>query len=146
MSDVVFKAKATLIEGLTTQVESRGFSYILDEPPSLGGNDKGMNPVEALLSALGACKCIVARAFAENHGINLKSIHIDLDGVLDPDGFLGKNQNAKIGFSKITTKYYIQADNSEDEIKKFVAFIESHCPVHDTLQNAAEFASAIYTG
>ena len=146
MSDVVFKAKATLLDGLTTQVESRDFSYKLDEPPSLGGNDKGMNPVEALLSALGACKCIVARAFAEKHGINLKSIHIDLDGVLDPDGFLGKNKNAKIGFSKITTKFYIEADNTEAEIREYVEFVEKTCPVMDTITNTPDFATEVHVG
>ena len=50
-----------------------------------------MNPVEALLSALGGCKCIVARAFAKKHKINLKNVEIELEGTLDPDGFLGRN-------------------------------------------------------
>ncbi len=146
MANMIFKATAKAINGLTVECEARNFKFTLDEPESLGGNDKGMNPVEALLSALGACKCIVAKAFAQKNRISLQDIRIELEGVLDLDGFMGINQDAKIGFSKITTKYYIQADNSEDEIKQFVTFIESHCPVHDTLQNAAEFASAIYTG
>ncbi|MDK2979812.1 MAG: hypothetical protein PWQ55_159 [Chloroflexota bacterium] len=144
MADVVFSAKATLKDGLTTQVESRGFSYVLDEPPSLGGKDQGMNPVEALLSALGACKCIVTQAFAKKHGINLKSVHIDLDGVLDPDGFLGKNKDAKIGFSKITTKFYIDADNTEAEIRKYVEFVEGNCPVMDTIVNTPKFETEVH--
>jgi uncharacterized OsmC-like protein len=144
MADVVFSAKAKLLDGLTTQCESRGFTFTLDEPPSLGGKDMGMNPVEALLSTLGACKCIVTKAFAKNHGINLKSVHIDLDGVLDPDGFQGKNKDAKIGFSKITTKFYIEADNTEEEIRKYVEFVEGNCPVMDTIINTPEFATEIH--
>ena len=33
-------------EGLVAESESRGFKIIMDEPESLGGIDKGMNPVE----------------------------------------------------------------------------------------------------
>lgn len=82
MADTLFNAKATLKEGLQVECTARDFSIILDEPVSLGGTDTGMNPVEALLSALGGCKCIVARAFAKKHKINLKNVEIELEGTL----------------------------------------------------------------
>ena len=143
MADTLFNAKATLKEGLQVECTARDFSIILDEPVSLGGTDTGMNPVEALLSALGGCKCIVARAFAKKHKINLKNVEIELEGTLDPDGFLGRNPDAKIGFSRIVTKFKIEADNTKEEIEKYVEFIESNCPVQDTLRNAAEFETII---
>ncbi|HHT93630.1 MAG TPA: OsmC family protein [Clostridiaceae bacterium] len=143
MADTLFNAKATLKEGLQVECTARDFSIILDEPVSLGGTDTGMNPVEALLSALGGCKCIVARAFAKKHKINLKNVEIELEGTLDPDGFLGRNPDAKIGFSRIVTKFKIEADNTKEEIEKYVEFIESNCPVQDTLTNAAEFETVI---
>lgn len=121
---------------LQMQCASRQFQFLLDEPVSLGGKDSAMNPVEALLGTLGACKGIVAKSFARMHQINLNDIRIEVKGELDTDGFTGKNKEAKIGFSKITTHFFIQADNSEEEIAAFIAFIERTCPVADTIKNA----------
>jgi uncharacterized OsmC-like protein len=56
---------------------------------------------------------------------------------------MGKNDQAKIGFSKITSHFYIDADNSDAEIEQFVAFINNHCPVHDSLANAPLLESII---
>ncbi|HGN1892730.1 TPA: OsmC family protein [Proteus mirabilis] len=124
--------------GLQMQCASRQFQLLLDEPISLGGNDTAMTPVEALLGTLGACKCIVAKNFARLHHINLHNIRIEVKGELDIDGFMGKNKQAKIGFSKITTHFYIQADNSKTEIEAFIAFIERTCPILDTITNPPE--------
>lgn len=123
--------------------EARGHVIRLDEPTSLGGTDTGMNPVEALLSGLGGCKLIVARYFAGKHKMRINSIRIDLEGELDPDGFLGKNPDAKIGFSKIKTIYTIDADNTEEEINKYIEFIDRTCPVLDTIKHAPEFETKI---
>ncbi len=144
MAAVKIKAKARLYDGLTTQCESRGFSFTLNGPLSLGGDDMGMNPLEALLSVLGASKCMVAKAFAEKYGIKLKSLQIDVDGVLDPDGFLGKNMDTKIGFSRITTRYYMNASNTEEEVGKFVEFIERNCALMDTILNTPEFTTELH--
>ncbi|MEB4781503.1 hypothetical protein P5G60_07075 [Paenibacillus jamilae] len=60
-----FKASAKkLPEGLQveTNSNSRGFKILIDEPEDMGGTDKGINPVETLLCALGACQSIVASA------------------------------------------------------------------------------------
>lgn len=39
---------------------------ILDEPIEEGGTDSAMNPMEALLCAIGLCQSIVAKVVAEN--------------------------------------------------------------------------------
>ena len=97
-----------------------------------------MNPVEALLSALGACKCIVGTMFAEAQGIKLKSIAVDLEGTLNPDGFSGKDPKAKIGFSKIHSIFHIEAENTAEELEEYIRFIEGNCPVQDTIVNSPE--------
>lgn len=144
MAIETFKALTESQEGLKVKCTSRGMSFTLDEPEDLGGTNEGMNPVEALLSALGACKVIVARSFAKSQKINLKSITLEEEGELDPDGFTGKNKNAKIGFSKITSKFHIEADNTEEEIQKFVEFVERTCPVQDSLINSPEMVHEIH--
>ena len=96
MAKETFHAVAQSIGGMKVSCTSRNFGFILDEPKNLGGSDEGMNPIEALLASLGACKVIVARSFAKVQGINLNDIRVEIDGVLDPDGFIGKNKAAKI--------------------------------------------------
>ncbi|MGL4644185.1 MAG: OsmC family protein, partial [Vagococcus fluvialis] len=105
--------------------------------------NEGMNPVEALLNSLGACKVIVAKSFARLHKMKINSIRIELEGELDTDGFMGKNPEAKIGFSKIITNFYIDADNTDEEITAYVDFINRTCPVADSLENAPEMVSNI---
>lgn len=131
------------VTGLQIECTARDKTITLDEPKSFGGTDIGMNPVEALLSALGACKCIVVKAFAEAKGIKLHDVAIDLEGDLDSDGFLGKNPDAKIGFSRIVTKYTIKADNTDDEIQAFIEFVEGNCPVSDTIKNTPEMGHEV---
>lgn len=144
MADVVFRTKAKISNGLAVQCEARGFSFILDGRTTLGGNDKGMNPAEALLATLGACKCIIVKVFAEKQGINLKSVQIDVEGQIDPNGFLAGDKQGSSGFSHITTRYYVDARNTEDEVRKYVDFVEHNCPVMDTILNTPEFDTELH--
>jgi uncharacterized OsmC-like protein len=131
--------------GKTYKVEcsARNKSLIIDEPEELGGSDGGMNPGEAFLCSLGSCKYVVAKMFCEKLRINLQEIKIDMAGEIDRDGMTGMNKHAKVGYSNITTKYYIKANNSKEEIEKFVEFIEDHCPMKDTIYNRPEMDSEI---
>ncbi|MDZ7836281.1 MAG: OsmC family protein [Alkalibacterium sp.] len=78
------------------------------------------------------------------HGINLKDIHVEVEGILDPDGFMGKNKEAKIGYSEIVSKFYIEADNTDEEISAFIDFIDRTCPVADTIKNSPTTKSEIH--
>ena len=143
MAKEIFKSTTILKEGMKVECSARDHKIILDEPKELGGTDLGMNPVEAVLCALGACKCIVARCFAKMHGVDLKDFKIELEGDLDPDGFMGKNPDAKIGFSEVRSKIYIESDSPEEDIKKFVEFIDRTCPVADTLTNSPKLVTEL---
>lgn len=133
--------------GGTYKIEctARDKSIILDEPEELGGSNGGMNPGEALLSALGGCKYIIAKMFYQKCNINLVKINIEMEGEVDTDALMneveGKNNNKdlQIGFKKITTKWFIDANNTKEEIEKFVDFVENHCPMKDTIIDRPEF-------
>lgn len=143
MADVKFNAVVEAKDGLTMNCKSRNFDLILDEPKELGGNDIGMNPVECLLNAIGACKGIVARSFAKGHNLNIKNIKIELEGTLNPDGFMGKDKNAKVGFSNIVTNYYFESDEDEAKLAEFMKFVDRTCPVIDTIVNTPNLESKL---
>jgi uncharacterized OsmC-like protein len=101
----------------------------MDEPSTIGGKDKGMDPVEALLCALGSCNCIVGAAFAKKFGIELKGIWAEVEGDLDPVGFLKGLPGVPVGFKEIRIYLHIKADIDEEKKNAFAKFILERCPV-----------------
>ena len=97
-----------------------------------------MNPVEAVLCALGACQSIVCAAFARSQRFKYESFHVELEGDLDPDGFTGKNPNVRNGFQEIRFSFHFKTDEPQEKVDAFADFIESRCPVGDCLANGVK--------
>jgi len=55
-------------------------------------------------------------------------------GDLDPDGFLGKNEDVRQGFSEIRYSIEIDSPSSETNIEALLTHVQSVCPVKDTLE------------
>lgn len=137
-----FKATAKkLPEGLQVETTSRGFKIIMDEPEDLGGTDVSLNPVEALLCALGACQTIVASAFAAANDFTFEEFHVELEGDLDPDGFMGL-ADVRNGFQEIRFVMHFKTNESQEKTESFAKFIEERCPVGDCLANGVKLVRA----
>ena len=134
MPTATFKSTVNLIEGMHCQANVRNFTVAMDEPPSLGGTDKAMNPVEMLLCALGGCLVISSQAFSRECGVNLKNVSVELEGDLDPDGFLGKNPDIRAGLQDTRVKIHFDTDSPDENIEKLMQTIEKRCPVSDCLK------------
>lgn len=132
-----FKATAQLQEGFQVKASARNFELTIDEPKSLGGTDTGMNPVEVVLASLGACQSIVARAYAPKFGVKLDDFRVEVEGQLDLDGFFNRSE-VRPGYSDIQYTFYIKTDSPRDKVEEFIAFLESKCPVGDTLANPVQ--------
>lgn len=136
MAKTTFKADVKLMgKGTYCEGTSRNFTVGIDEPKELGGTDEAMNPVEMLLNAFGGCMAICATAFAKQCGVKLKDVNVELEGDLDPDGFLGKNPNVEKGFSEIRYKIIIDSPSPKENIDKLIELIDERCPVGNTLKN-----------
>ena len=129
-----FKATAHLQDGVQVKTTSRNFELTIDEPKSLGGTDTGMNPVEALLASLGACQSIVARVYAPKFGVKLDDFRVEVEGDLDLDGFFNRS-TVRPGYSDIRYKFFINTDSPKEKVDEFIQFLESKCPVGDTIAN-----------
>lgn len=136
MPKTLFKATAHLQDGVQVIATSRDFQITIDEPKDLGGTDTGMNPVELVLSALGACQAIVARVYAKKFKIDFNDLWIEVTGELDTDGFLLKS-DVRPGYSKIHYDIHIETDAPREKVEEFIEFVEKTCPVGDTIVNAA---------
>jgi putative redox protein len=134
MSQVVFEARTALVEGVRCTGQVRDFApIVVDEPPELGGGDKGANPVELLLVSLGSCQEIMYAAMASMMGIKLDEVKVNLKGSLDLKGLFGMDPSVPPGYQKISYETILKSSAPEAELRKLIEAVESHCPVLDTL-------------
>ncbi len=129
-----FEARLSANEGLHISSTIRKHSIEIDEPAQLGGTDKGPNPVELVLAALGSCQAIILKIYAEKIGVQLKSLETIVEGDLDAGGFLGV-PNIRPGFQKVKATTKIKAKGSQAKIQELLKLAEERCPVLDILRN-----------
>jgi putative redox protein len=128
-----FKTDTELVRGFLTKAQIRQFTLDVDEPPQLCGTDKGPNPAELVLAALGTCQEIVYAAYAAVIGIHLDSVKITVKGRLDARG-LFNIAPVPSGFTDIDYEVDIKSPAGRGKIKELAEIVNAHCPVLDTLQ------------
>jgi len=129
-----FEAKASTVEGFHVSSKIRTHNFEIDEPKELGGTDKGPNPVELVLAALGGCQAIVLRFYGEKLGVNVKSVESSVEGDLDLGGFFGV-PGVRPGFQKVRAVTRVDVEGDPDKVKELLKIAEERCPVLDILKN-----------
>lgn len=136
---VVFRASSRLEEDVRCSARIREFPpMVIDEPPALGGQDAGANPVELVLAALGTCQEIMYAAYASVMDIPLDGVQVKTRGYLDLHGLFGLDPDIPPGFQRVTFDVDLQSPASDAELRKLVDMVESHCPVLDMLTRSLQ--------
>ncbi|AEH51161.1 OsmC family protein [Pseudothermotoga thermarum] len=133
--EVSFSVHAKSLSKTLTEVKARNFTIYIDEPPNLGGQDKGATPVEYLLATLAGCINVVGSLVAKEMGINFENFEIEIKGVLDPSKFQGKQTNERAGFKKIDVNIKVKTNAEKQLVEKWLETVKNRCPVSDNLVN-----------
>ncbi|MGA3290120.1 MAG: OsmC family protein [Candidatus Bathyarchaeia archaeon] len=136
MSSNLTKFRATFVAKEYVHISStlRTHSLEIDEPKELGGSDKGPNPVELILAALGGCQQIILRFYGKKLGVDIQAVETTVEGELDLGAFLGV-PDVKLGFQKITATTKLKAKGDPEKIKELLKIAEERCPVLYVLKN-----------
>lgn len=118
------QAQSTQTPYRVTLTNPQGQIWYADEPVEKGGQDTAPNPIQILLSALGACTVITLEMYANHKGLKIE--HVQLDLALNPDG------DPELGQNNILRKITLKGDFSEEQHKRLLKVAES-CPVHKLL-------------
>ncbi len=121
----------------------RSFKMVVSEPPPLGGNDEGANPVEYLLAGL--CGCITA-GMATNgalFGVDFKKIDVKLNFHQDVAGVFGLDDGISNGGQEIKIIIDAEADGDPKQIEKVKNVIMDKSPVKITLEQGIKISSEL---
>lgn len=114
--------------------DPQGHTWYVDEPTSKGGQDTAPNPMQILLSALGACTTVTLQMYADHKGIKIEHVQVDL--ALNPNG------DPEAGQNTIVRKITLKGDFNEDQHKRLLKVAES-CPVHKLLTSNIQIQSEL---
>ena len=109
-----------------------------DEPPVLLGANRGPNAVESVLHALASCLAVGFVYNAAAQGIDVRSLDFDLEGELDLHAFLGLSDDTRPGYQRITVRYQVDADASDEKIDELCRYVQRTSPVLDVISNPVQ--------
>lgn len=121
--DNAFHLRATNESGNTVET---------DGSPAIGGSNKGMRPMEMLLSSLGACSSIDVINILNKMHQPLQDIKITLQGEREKDAIPSL-------FTNIHVKFDLYGDLDVDKAKRAVDMsMEKYCSVTKILEKTAK--------
>ena len=116
-----------------TSVIARTHALRADEPGDLGGQDTGPTPYELLLGAVGACKAITAKMYADRKGWPLTKVRVELSHDR-PHGRGGPERiTAVLAFEGVL----------DDEQRARLLEIAEKCPVQKTITGELTIESSM---
>lgn len=121
-------------DGKFTNLVVTGSGHIIsaDEPEAVGGDNSGPTPYDFLLAALGACKSMTMRMYAEHKGFNLDRAEVRLSHSKIHAEDCAECETKKGKVDHIETEINITGDLTEEERQKIFEIAEK-CPVHKTI-------------
>ena len=111
-------------------------AYIVDEPPTLLGDDTAPNPSEAVLAALGSCLAVGIHANAIAQDIVITKLELELEGDLNITAVWGTGDLSKdkpLGFTQVRVKVILESNAPKEVQDKLIAHATKYSPVANTI-------------
>ncbi len=118
-----------------TEMKARGHTLLIDEPVERGGTDLAPSPLETMLASFLACTNVVANIIAEDMGIEIDHIAMDLVGHFDTRGLYDK-ASVPIPFPSIELRVGVTTSASAAEIEQLKSALARRCPISVILRKS----------
>ena len=108
-----------------------GHVFLMDSAPDSGGENKGMRPMQVLLSSLGGCSAIDVLRILKKQKQVIDSFEVELTGIRKKTGDYSL-------FKTISLHFKLKGKIDPDKAERAVALsMEKYCSVAKTLEPTA---------
>jgi putative redox protein len=126
------RADSKLVGDQLQEARVRDYTLVCDEPSSLGGSDKGPNPLEFFMSAVGFCENVTFARFAALRGLEFDSLETSVRGHWDRRG-QGETAGVEPAFKDFVVETRITSNAPLEEIREITRTTHARCPMHATI-------------
>jgi len=106
--------------------------FLADEPVAVGGEDSGPNPYDFLLTALGACKSMTMRLYADRKSFPLERVTVSLEHSKIHAQDCAECETREGMLDQIEVGIALEGQLDPDQRARILE-IADRCPVHRTL-------------
>jgi putative redox protein len=117
------------VDGSLARTTARTFAIETDEPAPLGGTDKGIDPMELLLAAVGTCLQIGWVTHANRRGVDFRALRIETQGEYDLQGYLALDPSIPPGYLNISYRVDVDTDADPAVLEEIRVAAENGSPV-----------------
>jgi uncharacterized OsmC-like protein len=118
----------------TTQ-SVRGFSFTIDEPEKLGGDNTAPTPLEYVLGAFNGCIFIVIDMVAKEISFQYEQIDNESTAWVDRRGLFG-TADVSPYYKELKNSIVFYSDESEDRLEELKRIVLKRCPLYNLLKDA----------
>ena len=113
-------------------INASGNTLQMDGSPAIGGEDKGVRPMELLLFGTAACSCIDIVMILQKMRQDLKDLKVDVEGQRD-------KENTPSVFTDIHLHYKFWGDLNPTKVEQALKLsMEKYCSVSAMLDKTAK--------
>ena len=120
--------------GYITDIMAAGHSLVADEPQSMGGSDLGPAPYDLLMAALGTCKAMTLRMYADRKQWPLEDVTFQLNHKKIDAADCETCQTKEGQVDQFDCEIKLSG-TLDDQQKQRLLQIADRCPVHRTLHS-----------
>ena len=127
------------------RISAGAHEWAADEPVDLGGTDRGPNPYDLLLAALGACTSMTLRMYAKHKKWPLEGVAVTLrhEKIHAKDCADCETKAGKV--DRIEREIALKGPLDDAQRKRLLEIAE-RCPVHRTLMEEKKIVSRLAGG
>lgn len=132
--------------GLACDVEDRGWTFVADEGPDLGGESQGPDPGVFTRAGLGSCLAIGYAMWAALLDIPLESVEVTVEADYDARGMFGLDDGEPAGWGAVRYTTRIQSPAPEERVRELVEHADRYSSVLDIIRRAIPVSGELRIG
>ena len=132
--------KASTKNGLVI-LKAGNTTWAEDLPPSLGGENTTIGPLQHLLGSLAGCAAgLIKNTLAPLTGTSVDSVDVDAQCDFDVKGVLGM-EDATGDIRNVSLTVTVNSDDSQDKIEKLLEIWKQRAPVYLCFQKPVQIST-----